>query len=111
VIGIEGEEVGAVPRVLIQCETGTYNGPSAWLGGERLACLTLAEGTANLVLVSAADGSVTVLRRLPKQRVSFYTRFAAASPDGRFLAYNVQQGTTDLKTSASLRPTAAATSH
>ena len=89
-IGFEDEGGGAQPRVLIRADADTpYLIPTTGLpGGKRVACsVWRGDGTIDLVLVSADDGTVTRLKSL-EWRTSV---FAAASPDGRFLAYDVQQ--------------------
>lgn len=83
VIGIEDSE----PRVLYANEEVIYIIPTAWSpdGKHILANFQRKDRTAQIVLVSIADGSVQVLKSLDWR----YPLNMSFSPDGRYIVYDV----------------------
>ena len=77
---------GSRPRVLVSNPEVSWLEPSAWSpdGKQILTVFERRDGTAQIVLVSAADGSVRVLKSL-EWRWPLQMRF---SPDGRYIAYD-----------------------
>ena len=94
VIGIDGSK----PRILYSSEEKEWARPYDWTpdGGQILACFTVKDGKNKIVLVSAADGSVRVLKTLDKyyglRKSSWYTpKNMSFSPDGRYIVYDFPQ--------------------
>jgi Tol biopolymer transport system component len=85
IIGLDGSK----PRILYSNEDGEYAETYDWSpdGKQILACFYRKDGTNQMVLFSAADGSVRVLKILEQGdpvNMSF-------SPDGRCIVYDYQQ--------------------
>lgn len=80
-VGIDGSQ----PQVLYANEEVPYPTPSRWSpdGTQILALFTRRDRTNQIVLVSASDGSVRVLKTLDWR----YPVGMSFSPDGRFIAY------------------------
>ncbi len=82
----------SAPRVLYHDDKVREISPKAWSpdGKHILAIFSLKHGPDQIVLVSAADGSVRVLKSpfLPPDIYCFKMSF---SPDGRFIVYSVPQ--------------------
>ncbi len=87
VIGVNG---AGGPRVILRNPEVQYIEPAAWSpdGKQILAVLSRRDGTNQIAWISATDGSRQVLKSLPGWR---YPRFPSLSPDGRFIAYDLQQ--------------------
>jgi len=81
IVGLDGSE----PQILYRNEEVTWAQIYDWSpdGKQILACFDNKEGSEQIVLVSVADGSVSVLKTLNKypQKMSF-------SPDGRYIVYD-----------------------
>lgn len=80
---------GTSPRVLYSSEEITESWPTDWTpdGNSILVFIDRADRadrTGQIALLSATDGSVRVLKKLPSGRVSYK---ASISPDGRYVAY------------------------
>ena len=77
---------GSKPRVLVSNPEVSWLEPSAWSpdGKQILTVFERRDGTAQIVLVSAADGSVRVLKSLEWR----WPRQMRFSPDGRYIAYD-----------------------
>ena len=94
VIGLDGSK----PRTLYSPEEGEWARPYDWTpdGRQILACVTEKDGKNKIVLFSAADGSVRVLKTLDKyygpKDSSWYTpKNMSFSPDGRYIVYDFPQ--------------------
>ena len=79
---------GSPPRVLYRNEDVLYLQPFAWSpdGKQVLTLLNRKDSTNQMALVSAADGSTRVLKSLGWR----YPSKMSFSPDGRYIAYDVQ---------------------
>ncbi len=90
IVGVDGSE----PRILYRGDSLGHVEPHDWSsdGGHILASVLKAQ-TIELVLVSATDGSLRVLKSFARS----YPVKAGFSPDGRFVVYDreVQQGSRD----------------
>ncbi len=80
----------AGPRVVFRNREAGYIVPAAWSldGKQILAVLSLRDDTNQIAWISATDGSQQVLKSLPGWR---YPGFPSLSPDGRFIAYGLQE--------------------
>ncbi len=94
VIGIDGSK----PRILYGSEEREWVRPYDWTpdGRQILACVAGKDGKNRIVLVSAADGSVRILKTLDKyyglRDSSWYTpKNMSFSPDGRYIVYDFPQ--------------------
>jgi len=94
VIGIDGSK----PRILYSSEEKEWARPYDWTpdGRQILACVTKKDGKNKIVLLSAADGSVRVLKKLDKyygpRDSSWYTpKNMSFSPDGHYIVYDFPQ--------------------
>jgi len=79
---------GSGHRILFSNEELTYIEPNDWSpdGKHILATLLKKDDTRQVVLVSVADGSVRVLKNISGQE-----SWGFFSPDGRYIAYDIQQ--------------------
>jgi Tol biopolymer transport system component len=82
VVDVDGGE----PRVLYRNEEAGFVQPSAWTpdGKHILTLFFRKDNTSQIALVSAADGSVRILKSLPW----VYPKKMDFSPDGRFIVYD-----------------------
>jgi Tol biopolymer transport system component len=83
VVGLDGPK----PRILYVSKDGEWLEPATWSpdGKQILMILTKNDATNQMVLVSVADGSVHVLKRLDSRA----PHKASISPDGRYIAYDL----------------------
>ena len=89
VIGAEGADAGAEPRVLYYHEDVSYIQPMDWFpGGDKILVLLASKDNFNqIVTVSVEDGSLTVIKSLDWR----YPRRIRLSPDGRYLIYDLER--------------------
>ena len=82
-------EPGSKPRVLVDTPENTYYEPAAWSpdGKSILVVIEKADRTWRLAWVSAAQGSVTVLKSLEWRLRNVRNHKPRISPDGRYIAY------------------------
>jgi len=93
-------QVGGKPRVLISNPEFSYFVPSAWSGDGKsiLATIWKQDRTGQLVWVSAADGTIKVIKSL-EWRLPQNEEHSSLSPDGRYIAYSAWESS-DFKNSA-----------
>jgi beta-lactamase regulating signal transducer with metallopeptidase domain/WD40 repeat protein len=85
IIGLDGSK----PRILYSNEEVDWAQTYGWSpdGKKILACFSRKDETDQIVLVSAADGSVRVLKTLD----NYYPENMSFSPDGRYIVYDFPQ--------------------
>lgn len=82
---------GGEPRVVYADPDVIYMQPASWTpdGASVLALLTRADGSNQIAIVSAADGAARVVKQLDWR----FPIAPALSPDGNFVAFDVQPST------------------
>jgi Tol biopolymer transport system component len=89
IIGLDGSK----PRILYRNEEVEWAETHDWSPDDKqiLACFSRKDGTNQIVLVSAADGSVHVLKTLAGKGYESLPVSMSFSPDGRYIVYDFPQ--------------------